>query len=64
MSHWPYRTGLPSLHVLLKKVCQLIAKYRPVMVGILTPTQLEKVDAVLTACEAFINDVPTHEPPV
>lgn len=62
MAHWPYRTGLPSLHALLKKVCQLIAKYRPVMITILTPEQIVKVDAVVTACEAFINDVPSHEP--
>lgn len=62
MSHWPVRTGLTSLHALLRKACLLIARYRPVMVEILTPTQLEKVDAVLVACEAFINDVPSHEP--
>lgn len=64
MSHWPVRTGLVSIHALLRKVCQLIAKYRPVMVEILTEDQLAKVDAVLVACEAFINDVPTHEPTV
>lgn len=62
MSHWPVRTGLTSLHALLRKACQLIAKYRPVMVEILTVDQLAKVDAVLVACEAFITDVPTHEP--
>lgn len=59
---WPTRTGLTTLHALLKKACQIIAKYRPVMVTILTAPQLAKVDAVLVACEAFINDVPTHEP--
>lgn len=64
MSHWPVRTGLTSLHALLRKACQLIAKYRPVMVEILSPSQLEKVDAVLVACEAFITDVPQHEPDV
>lgn len=63
MTHWPVRTGLPTLHKILRYACQLIAKYRPVMVEILTPEQLNKVDAVLAACEAFVNDVPTHEPP-
>jgi hypothetical protein len=62
MAHWPVRTGLVSLHALLRKACQLIAKYRPVMVEILTPEQLNKVDAVLVACEAFITEVPSHEP--
>lgn len=62
MAHWPTRTGLTSLHKLLKKACQLIAKYRPVMVEILTEDQLAKVDAVLVACEAFVEDVPQHEP--
>lgn len=62
MAHWPVRTGLVTLHVLLRKACQIIAKYRPVMVEILEPSQLAKVDAVLAACEAFISDVPSHEP--
>lgn len=59
---WPTRTGLTSLHKLLRKVCQLIAKYRATLETILNASQMEKVDAVLVACEAFIADVPTHEP--
>lgn len=62
MAHWPVRTGLVTLHQLMKKACQIIAKYRPVMVEILTAPQLAKVDALLVACEAFITDVPSHEP--
>lgn len=58
----PYRTGLPSLRLLLHKVCQLITKYRDVVSGILTEDQMVYYDAVFTACKNFMDNVPNPRP--
>ena len=64
MSHWPKRTGIPTLKRYLRAICILIAKFRPLYVTILTPDELAKVDLLVAACEAVTNDVPTYEPEI
>lgn len=46
----PYRTGLKSIRLLLRKVCALINSFREVMATFLTEDQLADIDALYELC--------------
>lgn len=62
MSHIPYRTGLPTLFIIVKAVCNIITKYGDIMQSILTPEQFAYVEALQAACRAFELNVPNPRP--
>jgi len=62
MSHQPYRTGLTSIRLLLRKVCQLIQKYQVIIFDVLPEGQHTYVTALLTACEAFLENTDNPRP--
>jgi hypothetical protein len=51
------RTGLRTIYTLLRKVCQIIAKFTPALSAILSPTQMVYLNAVNQACHDFILNV-------
>lgn len=53
MSHIPYRTGLKTLKLVLRKVCNLINKYRELWQDFMTAPQLAAADALYETCMAF-----------
>lgn len=59
---WRKRTGLPLLKALLRRVCKLIAEFRPYWVTILSETDIALIDALVTKCEEIQADVPAYEP--
>lgn len=59
---WPYRTGLPTTHLLAKKIQGILVKYSEVQAGILTPDQLTKIANLLACIADFLSDVPSHDP--
>lgn len=56
----PKRLGLVTANKLAKKIIQLITKYRPVLVTILTSEEMTKVDNLVACCNVFIEDVPMY----
>lgn len=58
MNDVPYRTGIPTIRLLLEKVCSLITKYRQVIYAVVPPEKHIYVDAVMKACEDFLENVP------
>ena len=56
----PVRLGLVTANKLARKIVTILTKYRPLLVTVLTGTQLEKVDNLIACCEIFITDVPEY----
>ena len=54
------KTFLPSLVHLLHKLCMYIARYRAVIVTFLPEGGEVKLDAIVSACEAFMAIVPDN----
>lgn len=50
----PYRTGLTSIRLFLTQVCRLLTQYNTVIKGVLPPEQHVYVDALLQACNDFM----------
>lgn len=46
----PYRTGLKSIRLVLRKVCRLINDFREIMATFLTEDQLADIDALYELC--------------
>lgn len=55
----PYRTGIPTIVALCKKICQLILKYDAVVRTFLTAEQLNYWNALNQACQDFVGNI-TH----
>lgn len=55
----PYRTGLKSIRLLLRKTCQLIAKFRDKWNTFLTPTQIAVFDELVTNCNSAVDIIDT-----
>lgn len=51
----PARTGLKSIRLLLRKTCQLIAKFRDKWNVFMTPTQIAVFDELVTNCNAAVD---------
>lgn len=47
----PYRTGLFTINALLRKVCQLIVKFRPLWLTFMTTEQVAQMDLLMEVCE-------------
>lgn len=62
MSHIPYRTGLTSIRILIQQVCRLIQKYQTVIFHVLPEEQHVYVNALLTACENFLQNTDNPRP--
>lgn len=52
------RTAIPSVRALLTKVCQLLALYGVVMRAVVPVEKHIYIDALMQACEDFINNIP------
>lgn len=47
----PYRTGLSTINKTLRKVCQLIVKFRPLWLTFMTGEQVAQMDLLMEVCE-------------
>jgi hypothetical protein len=62
MTHIPYRTGIPTIKLLLERVCSLLVRYEDV-IKLITPTEkYVYVEAIMQACKDFILNVPNPRP--
>lgn len=59
---WPVRTGLPTVHNLIRIVKRILNKYLELYNTILTETQVTKILNLLDCIQEVLDDVPTHEP--
>lgn len=59
---WPTRTGLTTAKKLARALKTILAKYREWYDGNLTVEQVDLIDALIAACQAFIDEVPQYEP--
>lgn len=53
----PYRTGIPTIINLCKKICQLIVKYDGVVRTFLPSNKIAYWDALNQACKDFVLNV-------
>lgn len=54
MAHLPYRTGLPTIKILLRNICRLINKFRELWTDFMTPEQLAKMDELYALCMTIV----------
>jgi len=62
MTHIPYRTGITSVKILLRKICSILTAFKPVMYAVLPEAQHVYVDALEQACNDFILNVSNPRP--
>jgi len=62
MSHIPYRTGITTIMLLLRKICEVIVSYKHIMLQILPEPQHVYVEALEQACNDFILNVSNPRP--
>lgn len=62
MAHVPYRTGITTIKLLLKKICDLLVKYGPVIKSLIPEPQHVYVDALMQACVDFQDNVDNPRP--
>lgn len=55
----PFRTGVPTIRKLLGVVCRLLAFFSPIIKEHLDSSRHVYVDDLQTACDAFMDNVPT-----
>lgn len=55
------RTGLRTLHVLLRRVCELTARYGDMILAVLPQQYHVYLLAVMQACDDFVLNVPVGE---
>lgn len=51
------RTGLRTLQMIVKRICELFSKFYPAMVAIVPPEKIVYFDALLQACQDFDKNV-------
>jgi len=62
VSHIPYRTGITSIKLLLRRVCNILVAFKPVMYAVLPTEQHVYIDALEQACNDFILQVSNPRP--
>lgn len=58
----PYRTGLTTIRLLLRKICDLLTTYDQVIKSVLPAPQHVYVDALKQACEDFLENTTNPRP--
>lgn len=58
----PYRTGLTTIRLLLRKVCELLLTYDAVIREVLPENQWVYVDALQQACNDFMLNTTNPRP--
>lgn len=53
----PRKRGLPAIHRLLRKMCQLLLDFKPIILAILPEEQHVYVNALEQACNDFVLNV-------
>lgn len=53
----PYRTGLKTIKTILHKVCQLVAKFRPLWLTFMTAPQVAVFDNLVVVCNDVVETI-------